>query len=317
MVTLFINDANLTSGGSHWSTLLVFPKKESFHHIDTILDANKSYAYEISLKIYNILNWSNMSFINCQSNLQKNGFDCGIHTINHAILAVRQYLKKKDNFDDFCEVHNQSKITGMRFEILKQLMIQQPLNSSKENKITEKWGSKTCSRYKSGKNCDFCSHVNETQYVYSLHYQNTIRVRGHLRHDYAPQNYIRWFIYLIEDSVCMKQYTGSTTDLVKRWANHKSQCNLKNPHTCKTGLTRHFINGCEGDKNKNKDNLRITLLNYLDTTEQELKIEKHIQGPGCKCRVCTKLRRLECKYIVNLGTISEKFGLNSKDELDI
>ena len=62
---------------------------------------------------------------------------------------------------------------------------------------------------------------------------------------------------------------------------------------------------------------RITLLNYLDTTEQELKIEKHIQGPGCKCRVCTKLRRLECKYIVNLGTISEKFGLNSKDELDI
>ena len=83
------------------------------------------------------------------------------------------------------------------------------------------------------------------------------QINRHLCHVYTPSNMIRWSIYLIEDEICMKQYIGSTTDLLKRWANHKSECNRKNEKICKTGLSRHFINGCNGDIDKSKSNLKI------------------------------------------------------------
>ena len=35
----------------------------------------------------------------------------------------------------------------------------------------------------------------------------------------------------------------------------------------------------------------------------------------CKCEICMKLRNVEGAWILKMGTIHEKFGLNSKDEL--
>lgn len=108
----------------------------------------------------------------------------------------------------------------------------------------------------------------ETDTVYSLHFQQHFKVRGLLKHDYAPDGIIRWFIYLINDMSCHKQYTGSTNDIKKRWANHKSDCNISlKADRCKklqpsdiakkTGLCRHFLKGCKGNLNMEKSNLTI------------------------------------------------------------
>ena len=59
------------------------------------------------------------------------------------------------------------------------------------------------------------------------------------------------------------------------------------------------------------------MIDYLDTTENELKLAHHKSGPNCTCEICKKLRRIECSNILKLGTISEQYGLNSKDELNI
>ena len=70
----------------------------------------------------------------------------------------------------------------------------------------------------------------------------------------------------------MLQYIGSSTDPVKRWAVHKSECNLRNDKTWRTGLTRHFINGFKGDGSTSKVSLRITLIDHIDTCSEELMI---------------------------------------------
>ena len=62
-----------------------------------------------------------------------------------------------------------------------------------ENKVrvypdeTYKWGSFRCEKLRTKKKCDFCLHVNETSYVYSLHYWKMFKIRGHLRHDYSEK----------------------------------------------------------------------------------------------------------------------------------
>ena len=68
---------------------------------------------------------------------------------------------------------------------------------------------------------------------------------------------------------------------------------------------------------KSKSNLRITIIHYLDTTEKELKEENLIKGTNCSRKVCQKLRKIECDNIIKTGTTSDKYGLNSKNELNI
>ena len=98
-----------------------------------------------------------------------------------------------------------------------------------ENKVWEypnetyKWGLFRCEKFRTKNKCDFCLHVNETSYIYFLHYKKMFKIRGYLRHDYSEKDNIRWFVYLIEDIICMKQYIGSTVGLLKRRANLKSE----------------------------------------------------------------------------------------------
>ena len=81
------------------------------------------------------------------------------------------------------------------------------------------------------------------------------------------------------------------------------------------GIYKHFLQGCPNDTGKEKEHLRLTLLDYLDTTEATLRKSGHQSGPQCKCGECSKLLRTENKWILRLGTFHGQSGLNMRDEV--
>ena len=72
-----------------------------------------------------------------------------------------------------------------------------------------------------------------------------------------------------------------------KWSSHKSGC--KNGST-KTGLAAHFSTGCPGDMGRDKDNLKVTLVDYMDVTMEDVETAKH-GGVGCTCSLCEKLKK--------------------------
>ena len=156
--------------------------------------------------------------------------------------------------------------------------------------------------------------MRETSQVESVYFKKKFAIHGHLTHLKPSQKpKLRWFIYLMEDLGCQKQYVGSTTDICSRWASTKSACNKANSNS--TGLYRHFQEGCASDTGDTKDHIRITLLDYLDTKEELLRQAEHEGGPQCRCTECGKLKRIEDKWIMRLGTFYGDSGLNSRDEI--
>ena len=176
-------------------------------------------------------------------------------------------------------------------------------------------GSYFCEKYRKGSSCDVCKHMmRETSQVESVYFKKKFAIHGHLTHLKPSQKpKLRWFIYLMEDLGCQKQYVGSTTDICSRWASTKSACNKANSNS--TGLYRHFQEGCASDTGDTKDHIRITLLDYLDTKEELLRQAEHEGGPQCRCTECGKLKRIEDKWIMRLGTFYGDSGLNSRDEI--
>ena len=83
--------------------------------------------------------------------------------------------------------------------------------------------------------------MKETETINSPYFSTKFRIHGHLRHDYSPEDKIRWFIYGITDKPCGKIIIGSTQDPPSRWANCKSSCNKQNSKS--TGLAKHFMDG--------------------------------------------------------------------------
>ena len=78
--------------------------------------------------------------------------------------------------------------------------------------------------------------------------------------------------YLLEDRGCKLQYVGSTSDVCSRWANTKSGCN---GHKSKMiGLTSHFMEGCPSDTGLGKDHIRLTPVDFMDTTVWGLGLQK-------------------------------------------
>jgi hypothetical protein len=153
---------------------------------------------------------------------------------------------------------------------------------------------------------------DETKFVTSLHFRTKHAVKGHLVHLPRDQKFKdRWFIYLIEDEHCRRQYVGSTTDMYGRWAVHKSTCNTG---STKTGLSAHFTHGCPGDTGKEKENLKVILLDFMDVTMEQVTAENH-GGVGCVCTLCEKLKSLEDTWIMRLGTFFHPGGLNKRDEI--
>ena len=130
---------------------------------------------------------------------------------------------------------------------------------------------------------------------------------------------LKWFIYLEE---CTHpegtfQYVGSTDSMTHRWANSKSKIiSLANGSTTKpgTGLENHFKEGCSQYKGADLSAVRITLLENMIVSEEELRASIHQAGPGCRCNLCEKLKNMEDKWICRLGTFHGTFGLNERDE---
>ena len=101
---------------------------------------------------------------------------------------------------------------------------------------------------------------------------------------------------------------GSTTNVCSRWAATMSACNKANFNS--TGLYKHFQEGCHSDTGQVKDHIRLTLVDFLDTTVEKLRHAGHEVGPLCRCTECGQL-----KMILRLGIFYGESGLNSKDEI--
>ena len=134
-----------------------------------------------------------------------------------------------------------------------------------------------------------------------------------MAHDQAPEGKIRWYIYNIRDLPCNKTIVGSTQDPKARWANYKSCCNLKKSNG--TGLCKHFMEGCSNDLGLDKSTLDFTLIDYFDTTEEKLLHAKHVTGPKCRCTECGKLKDLEDRWILKVGSFYGNSGLNNRNEI--
>ena len=174
-------------------------------------------------------------------------------------------------------------------------------------------GSFQCENFKNGRKCELCSHMSDAVcFVTSQHFNTKHRIKGHLVHLPRDQKFKdRWFIYMIEDNHCKKQYVGSTTDMYGRWSTHKSTCNTG---CTKTGLSAHFTHGCPGDTGRGKENLEVTLIDFLDVTLQQVQQANH-GGVGCVCTLCRKLKNLEDTWMMRLGTFYHPGGLNKRDEI--
>ena len=155
--------------------------------------------------------------------------------------------------------------------------------------------------------------MQETNFVESNHFKQKFRIHGNLSHDTSAENKQRWFIYLLEDIPCQKQIIGSTTNPTDRWRNHKAACNSGKSKS--TGMAKHFIaEGCPNDPGRGKETLRMTLVDYMDVTKEELREAGHVKGPKCRCEQCMKLKDIEDRWILKMGTFYGE-GLNSRDEI--
>ena len=124
-----------------------------------------------------------------------------------------------------------------------------------------------------------------------------------------------WDFYILKEHnklhFILKAIT--TQSPTKRFLNHRSCCNSEKSNS--SGLAKHFANGgCPNDLGREKDTLIFTLVDYLDTTEEELQLAGHIRGPQCRCDICQKLKSLEDKFILRSGTFYTN-GLNTRDEV--
>ena len=60
------------------------------------------------------------------------------------------------------------------------------------------------------------------------------------------------------------------------------------------------------------NNIIISLIDFMETTDDKLQRENHKKG-NCKCLECDKLRRIENKWIMRLGTFYGESGLNGRN----
>ena len=132
----------------------------------------------------------------------------------------------------------------------------------------------------------------------SLYYNGRkFAIHGRNIHSKATDsNPMKWFVYLMEDIPCRLQYVGSTVSVTSRWANIKQRCNKRDSDS--TGLYKHFRDGCPNDDGTNKQTIRISLIDFMDTTPQKLREAGHKKG-NCVCSECDRLQnKTICGYFV-------------------
>ena len=64
-----------------------------------------------------------------------------------------------------------------------------------------------------------------------------------------------------------------------------------------------------------RKNLSFSLVDFYDTTNEKLKKAKHLPGPKCRCRECMRLKEIEDKWILKMGSFYGSSGLNIRDEI--
>ena len=62
-------------------------------------------------------------------------------------------------------------------------------------------------------------------------------------------------------------------------------------------------------------NVRVTFLEHYYTSKEAIKEANHKPGPGCVCSECDRLKQLEAKWILRLGSLHGHFGLNHRSEV--
>ena len=75
--------------------------------------------------------------------------------------------------------------------------------------------------------------------------------------------------------------------------------------------------GCPNDTGRNKNTLRFTFVDYLDsvnTTLSKLENVGHVQGAKCCCPECEALKILEDRFILKTGSFYTE-GLNSYPQI--
>ena len=176
-------------------------------------------------------------------------------------------------------------------------------------------GSYHCDKFTSRRSCDVCSYMQETSTVTSYYFKRRFAIHGRNIHLPASQKKkLKWFVYGIDDTACKKYYVGSTSDVTSRWANTKKAC--KDRNLTNTGLYKHFHDGCPTHlETGDLSHLTYTLLDYIDTSEEQLRAAGHTGGVQCRCSECQRLKDTEDKWICRLGTFNAPFGLNSRDEI--
>ena len=153
----------------------------------------------------------------------------------------------------------------------------------------------------------------ETSLEESLFNKRKHAVHGHLVHLRPGQRVkLRWFVYLLEDMLCLKQYIGSTTDICSRWSSTKSDCNKADSN--RTGPYKHFQEACPNDTGRSKSRFRLTLVDFYDTTEDKLRLARHEVGPQCRCNEWNRLKTVEDKWILRMWIFYGDSGLNKRDE---
>ena len=80
-------------------------------------------------------------------------------------------------------------------------------------------------------------------------------------------------------------------------------------------MEKHFKMGCSANHSPELENVRITLLEHYDSSQEKLKLANHKPGPACRCKECENLKNIEDKWMFRLGTIHGIFGLNNRNEV--
>ena len=196
-----------------------------------------------------------------------------------------------------------------------------PGDSSQGARRKEPNGTYHCPYQISSGKCDVCSHMVERREVQSSHFGRKHAIAGRNIHLPSTRKIkLRWFVYLEEcvHPTGVYQYVGSTNSMTQRWSNTKSIINsMQSRDNVQpgTGLENHFKMGCSQYSGPELSNVKISLLEHMDTTEEKLHKSSHKSGPGCRCNQCEILKNLEDKWITRLGSYHGHHGLNERDEI--
>lgn len=102
VVFIPVNDAQepgVSNCGSHWSLLVYFRASDVFYYMDSVRNSsnNRPYALNMAKNVYPVLKEGaridSLKFIDLESSVQPNGFDCGMYVISNAEALCSAFLE--------------------------------------------------------------------------------------------------------------------------------------------------------------------------------------------------------------------------------